>query len=198
MRTRITSLFAALILTAAAHASVLATFDNESLSASDPTQLGRLTRDSIISDWSGQKLFPGVFNPTTSYHYRTYTVPVMYSPYVQITVDDPGAYIFASAYLDTYDPNDKALNYLGDQGFSGNYFGVNPAFFQVVVPQNHSVVVLINDPAAANGGLGQPYSLVIEGFADANFNEAPEPGTMLLTAAGLFGAALALRRRRTL
>ena len=50
-----------------AQASVLYT-GTISLANTDPTQLGRLSRDAIFPDWSFQKNFPGVINPTVSYH----------------------------------------------------------------------------------------------------------------------------------
>jgi hypothetical protein len=56
-----------------AQASVLYT-GTISLANTDPTQLGRLGRDAITPDWSFQKNFPGVFNPTVSYHYETVSV----------------------------------------------------------------------------------------------------------------------------
>jgi hypothetical protein len=190
---------AGLLFVASVHAGILFTINDATLVASDPIQLGRLARNGVISDWSGSKAFPGVINPTTSYHYLTYFIPVLNAPYVQITVDDPQAAIFASAYEKTFNPLSFASNYLGDEGSSGNLFGVEPSFFQVVVPAFNNLVLVINDPAEASAGLGKPFSLVVEGFADANFTEpAPvaEPGVFCLTGSGLALAALACRLRR--
>src|SRR4051812_16848812 len=58
------------------------------LKTTDPTQLGRLSRSLIPSDWSAQKAFPGVLNPAISYHYETFAVPVSPFPYLQISFDD--------------------------------------------------------------------------------------------------------------
>ena len=198
MRVHVLCSIAAMALTATAHAGILATFTDDALSAGDPTQMGRLSRDGIISDWSGPKAFPGVINPTISYHYKTYVIPITNAPYVQITVDDPPGAIFASAYLNSYNPADLSMNYLGDAGISGNFFGVDPLFFQVVTPENADLVLVINDPSATGAGLGAPYSLLIEGFADANFDEAPtpEPGTLLVSAGGFACLVFAWRRRR--
>ena len=45
--------------------------DTLAIGAGDPTQLGRLFRDTVISDWSAPKPFPGVTTATTTYHYTT-------------------------------------------------------------------------------------------------------------------------------
>ena len=182
---------------AAAQASILMTVTDDVLVAGDPTQLGRLSRNGVPSDWSGLKAFPGDINLTTSYHYRTYVIPVPLTPYIQITVDDPVAAVFSSAYMNSYNPASKSTNYLGDGGFSGNFFPGAPLFFQVVVPTGSDLVLVINDPGAGNIGLGKPYSLVVEGFTDTNFSDpTPEPSTLFLSGGGLAAAAFAARKLR--
>jgi hypothetical protein len=42
-----------------------------SVSAGDPMQLGRLSRNGIPQDWVGAEPFPGIINATTPYHYAT-------------------------------------------------------------------------------------------------------------------------------
>lgn len=180
---------------AAAQASILMTVTDDVLVAGDPTQLGRLSRDGVPSDWSGPKAFPGAINLATSYHYRTYFIPTPLTPYIQITVDDPAAAIFSSAYMNAYNPASLSTNYLGDGGFSGNFFPGAPLFFQVFVPTGSDLVLVINDPAAGNAGLGKPYSLVVEGFTDTNFSDpTPEPSSLFLSGGGLLAAAFAARR----
>jgi hypothetical protein len=180
------------------------------LSAADPTQLGRLSRNGVSSDWSTAKPFPGVINTGISYHFRTFTVDpnVLGTPFIQVSVDDPQSAIFISAYLDSYSPssvppnNGLDTNYLGDTGQSGNNFG-NPAFFQVIVPAGHLLVLAANDVIGNGGGLGQTFGLLVEGFIDTEFTDpaaaAPEPSTAVLSATGLAILALArvrARRRR--
>src|SRR4051794_23032390 len=59
-----------------------------SLRATDPTQVGRLSRTNVPSDWSAPKAFPGVLNTTVSYRYETFSLANIPLPYIQITIDD--------------------------------------------------------------------------------------------------------------
>ena len=177
------------------HAAVLADIDSQ-LVSSDPAQLGRMTRNGIVSDWSALKTFPGFINPTTSYRFETFTINVGLTGFIQIDFDEIGgtANLFASAYLNSYNPLSPSTNYLGDAGISGDFFGVDPLTFQVIVPQSQNVVIVVNDTTPSGGGVGTPFNIVVEGFLDSEFSEVPEPETWLLTAAGLAGASFAGRR----
>jgi len=180
-----------------------------SVALGDPTQLGRLSRNGIPQDWSGSETpFPGVLNTATTYHYHAYSVNVGITPFVQISLD-AGVNVFISAYDTTYSPNSAGgpnfgfdTNWLGDAGSSGNAFPGDPLFFQVVVPQNHNLLLIVNNTGAANVGVGDQYNLLVEGFIDTAFTDpsssgVPEPATLGITGVGL--AALAIRpiyRRR--
>ena len=186
----------------AASGSVLLNVSS-TLASTDPTQLGRLSRSGVASDWSTIKSFPGVVNPSTLYHYTTYTLNVLTASYIQVSLDDPSTSFFASAYLGAYTPLSLAtnrgldINYLGDAGSSGNFFGTDPGFFQVVVPQNRNLVIVINEPVV-NGGIGRAFNLLVEGFSDTSFTDpvaTPEPATLLLSVAG-FGLLAFLGRSR--
>jgi hypothetical protein len=95
-RNRIGMCFALLMLTGAAHAIPLLDVTS-SLTASDPTQLGRLSRNGVPSDWSMQSAFPGVLNPTVSYAYRTFTIDVQTTSFIQVLVDSLSLDLFVSA-----------------------------------------------------------------------------------------------------
>jgi len=178
-------------------AAILADIDG-TLMAGDPTQLGRLTRNGIMSDWSAPKAFPGVLNLTTAYRFETFTVNVGLTPFIQIDFDEMGgtANLFASAYLNSYNPASPSTNYLGDAGISGDFFGVDPLIFQVIVPELQNVVVVVNDTVSGGGGVGTRFNVKVEGFIDNQFDEAPEPATILLSALGIAVLALGRRRRR--
>ena len=176
------------------------------LTSSDPIQEGRINRTGVPSNWSSAKVFPGILNPSFGYAYDTYAVTNVLFPYIQITFDDVSgsALTFASAYLGSYDPNVKAanngldINYLGDAGSSGNYFGTDPIAFQVVVPVHDTLLVVVNGTGtAANPAVGQPYRILVEGFTDTSFDDAiPEPASMGLTAVTLLAAAILVLVRR--
>src|SRR5262245_18809674 len=142
------------------------------LTPADPVKLGRLNRGGIPQDWSGSEQVPGVINATTEYHYHFYRVTVRNTPFVQINVDSVSTRTFFSAYDSSYDPaSGLANNWFGDAGFSGNVLQTNPIFFQVRVPRNHDLIVVVNNTVAANGGVGDPFRLIVEGFADPEFTE---------------------------
>jgi hypothetical protein len=69
----------------------------------------------------------------------------------------------------------------------------------VLVPQNHTLLLVINNTAAGNVGVGDPFHLIVEGFIDSEFTDppaaapVPEPATLCLSGAGM--ALVALRRR---
>jgi hypothetical protein len=178
------------------------------IAANDATQSGRLNRVSLPSDWSSAKAFPGVVNPTVLYHYDTFVIPTVTFPYIQVTIDDVSgtAQTFASAYLGAYVPNATApnlglnTNYLGDAGGSGNYLGGTvPVAFQVVMPVGGTLVLVVNDASPIGAGIGQPFRLLVEGFADTSFSNAPEPATagLLVAALGVGGLILSRRKKRS-
>ncbi len=187
------------LATASAQALVLLDTSG-SVSATDPTQLGRLSRNGIIQDWTASEPFPGIINPTTAYHYVTYLINVGITPFVQISIDSTSANTFVSAYQTSYnpDPTDPInrgldVNWLGDEGSSGNFFGTVPSFFQVTAALNSWIVVVVNQTAAGTGGLGDPFGLLVEGFIDTEYSDpVPEPATLLLSLIGL--GALARQR----
>jgi hypothetical protein len=74
------------------------------IGAGDPTELGRLSRSGVPSDWSVLKTFPGVINTTTSYHYTTLdlNLAVLSAPfngeiYIQIDIDSDSPNTFLPA-----------------------------------------------------------------------------------------------------
>jgi hypothetical protein len=149
-----------------------------SLVSGDPTQTLRLSRNNIPSDWSQNKAFPGTAGSGT-YHYHTYTIPAsafVTTPFVQITNDDPTASVFVSTYLNSYNPASFSTNYLGDAGFNGGFAVLSETgFFQVQVPAFNDLVVVVNETATLNSGVGKPYRILVEGFTDTLYSNPSTP-----------------------
>jgi hypothetical protein len=170
----------------ASAATILDTTD--SVAVTDPTQQGRLSRNNFVGqDWGDDEAFPGVVNTGVTYHYKAYTIPaasIQPGGFVQIILDDQGenqGNIFVSAYQNSYNPNSAGApnfgfdtNWLGDNGFSGNFFGgTDSVSFQVKVPPGADLVIVVNNTAGGNGGTDEPYRLIAQAYSDAAFNSPP-------------------------
>ena len=156
-----------------------------SLSVADATQLGRMNRYSPASDWSSNKVFSGVMGTTSSYRFKTFTVPAALigsRRFIQISCDDTNAAVFVSAYDGAYIPPASSTNYLGDVAASGNAFG-NLRFFQVVVPSGHDLMLVVNEVNPA-GGIGKPFRLLVEGFVDTHYNDTFAPRFVAIKPSG--------------
>jgi hypothetical protein len=186
----------------AAHATLVSTID-AFVSASDPTQQGRLSRNGVAQDWSGGEAFPGLINTGSSYHYHVYDLDMTalegttYGGYIQISLDSNFPTTFLAAYLNTYDPTSEATlfsSWLGDDGSSGNFFGTDPRYFQVYVPENAHLLLVLNE-SVTNGGLNQHGNVLVEAFQDSMYTDLPEPGSLALCI-GALAAAAAIRRKQ--
>jgi hypothetical protein len=203
-------LLVAMAATAAGMANATPVFSTTvSLTAADPTQLGRLSRNGVPTDWSTGPVYPGSVNAATSYHYKTFDLDVSaleasyttYGQFLQISIDSIFATTFLGAYLDSYNPLNLATNYLGDPGTSGNSFGgTDPLFYQVSVASGHHLVLVFNE-TTPNGGLNQAANILVEAFTDTEYTDltprltVPEPATFELALLALAG--FALRRKVT-
>ncbi|MCY4753478.1 MYXO-CTERM sorting domain-containing protein [Pelomonas aquatica] len=190
-----------------ASAALVSTFD-AFVAAGDAVQHGRIARNQVPQDWAGGEAFGGVVNPGVAYRYHTYDLDLTslegkvssyYGGFVQVSFDSLSLNTFLAAYLDSYDPTSAATmasTWLGDPGTSGNYFGTDPLFFQVYVPQNSHLLLVLNDTSAAGAGVNQHGTVTVEAFQNANFGELPEPGSMALCFGALVSAGAVGRRRR--
>ncbi len=183
-----------------ASATTITTFTS-AIGTGSPTQMGRLSRSGVPSDWSAPKEFPGTINPTTTYHFTTFTftaADLLFAPYIQIDVDSLISSTFFSAYLNSYNPANEAAGYLGDAGGSGNIFKTDPRAFQIVAPGDNNLVLVVNTTTAGLAGTLDPFTVTLEGFSDTSFDDiapVPEPSTFALMGTGLAGIAGVVRRK---
>jgi len=183
----IAGLFLAVTLTSIASAATILDV-TDSVAVTDPTQQGRLSRNNFVGqDWGGDESFPGVANPAVTYHFKTYTIPaasVQPGGFVQIILDDLGANqgnIFVSAYQNSFNPNSAGglnfgfdTNWLGDNGFSGNFFGgTDSVSFQVLVPAGADLVIVVNNTGGGNVGTNEQYHLIAQAYTDPAFTSPP-------------------------
>lgn len=136
---------------------------NGTFDTSSPTQLGRIFRDGVPSVCTPPKVYPGIFNPSTSYNYN------VHGPYANpgpnpscVTVSfDVGSCLtnaHASAYQNSYDPANQGNNYLGDVGSSVT----QP--FGFTLPAGQALVIAVSTTASV---VTAPcsYSFTISGVA---------------------------------
>lgn len=179
----------------------------------DGTQFGRLLRDANSSTWGSAKPFPGVTGAPAIRSYDLFAINSDIFSFIQISLDDPAAALFASAYLGAYTPVNVApnfglsTNYLGDAGLS-QPFG-NPSFFQISVAPFTTVLIPLNE-VNPGGGAGARFNLLVEGFLSADYDDVPdwtptptptavpEPATSILFGSGVAVSALVrkVRQRR--
>lgn len=155
------------------------------LNTGDPTQMGRLSRDNVVADWSTTKAFPGTFSSGVSYRYRTYSIPaatLLSTPYVQVSCNNLNGHLFVAAYANSYDPANQSVNYLGDAGTSGNFFTADPVFFQLHLSPGDSLVLVVNDTDSTGAGVGESFHLRAEGFANTLYSSTSATPTPTPTA----------------
>ena len=169
------------------------------------SQLGRLSRNNIPQDFSGSEAYPGVINSSTRYAYTAIDVPfaanALQDIYYDITFDDVSSDLFASAYENAYDPLNKAVNWLGDAGNSGNYFGTDARFFDVVVPKGSTLKLVVN--SATGTGASSLANYFVTAYSDSEYNEnflsapaVPEPASWAMMILGMGAIGFAMRRRQ--
>jgi subtilisin-like proprotein convertase family protein len=138
------------------------------INSSDPTEKGRLARNTINSLNTSPKGFPGVTDSATR-HFDSYTLTNQSDSSQTVTAtlsSTCGANIFMAAYSDSYDPNNLSTNYLADNGSSFVNTGLPMSFD---VPAGAACVIVVNE-ISSNSGCAS-YSLLVEG--NVSFNTTP-------------------------
>ena len=200
----------------AASATDLLPFETTSITAANPTQLGRISRNSVQQTWDpaddGETSYPGAINTTTAYNYTTFTftpAEIGNGQFVQIDISEPNAAdLFASAWT-SYNGTSSVQSgsgWLGDAGQSEDYAftSIPPTpqdsrFFNVTVPAGDSLTVVVNTTSAT--ALGENFGIEVEDFSDTEYDPAtpaavPEPSTWAILGASALLGGLAMFRRR--
>ena len=175
--------FVVLLPSRADAAVILGPFTGD-IDGSDPTMNPRLNRNGIESTCSG-KAFPGTFSEAVGYETFAFFNA---GPEECVTVSFLGTTTnFVSAYGNTFDPTNLALNYLGDPG--GSTF--NLLSFSFLAPADSPFLVVVNSVRGTTGG---DFSFTVSG--DTISTAAPEPATLSLLAFGVATAGRRAWRRR--
>jgi hypothetical protein len=133
-----------------------------SIDPNDPIQSGRLFRDGIASTCASAKTCPGL-GDAAPHHYDSYTFTNTTGSLQCVNVDINTAcqdnnFIFAAAYLGSFDPDNVCTNYLADEGTSPLPNGP----FSFYVFNGQTFVLVVNE---VTSGAGCPsYTITVSGI----------------------------------
>ena len=139
---------------------------NSSLVSSDSTQLGRLNRNLISSTCATSKTSPGVFTSVGLRHFKTFYFANTSgtSQCFDVEFNTSGVNLFFATYLNKFNPNNIALNYLGDPGNSLPFTKASQ-----VVPAGDTLVIVVHE-SNVNGGLNAPFQLKLRGIKNLEYS----------------------------
>ncbi|MCW5971098.1 MAG: S8 family serine peptidase [Blastocatellales bacterium] len=129
-------------------------------------QAGRMVRTIIASACGAPTPFPGIFS-TLARRFDAYTFsscPTSAPTCVTVTLRSPctgNRGVFASVYLDSYDPNNIEMNYLGDIGDSP--FPDEVLAFSFQLPRGRKFVVVVHE-INPGGSTGCEYTINVSGL----------------------------------
>jgi N-acetylneuraminic acid mutarotase len=138
---------------------------NGSIDSGDPTQVDRLFRSGVPQTCPASTTC-AIFGDPTPHHYDAYTFTNTTGAPQCVTVDPTTEcvgenYIFAAAYLGSFDPNNICTNWIGDSGSSPDPTQP-PVTFQFDVDPGQTFVLVASE---VTPGAGCPaYTLTITGL----------------------------------
>jgi hypothetical protein len=151
------------------------------------TQTQRLFRTEPASTAPTPKTFPGLYGTVGSYGYKTFSF-FNNGPESAVTVDVssivPNFSTHFIAYLNSYDPTNQALNYLGDIGSS------LPRPFSFLVPENQQFLVVAQTTTSLATNVGSNFAF--------NVATTPIPTPAMLPGLVVVGIGLWRKRKSTI
>ena len=128
------------------------------ITLSDPVQTGRWIGNAVVASCGTPKTWPGTF--AGSFHFDEYSFTNTSPADACVTVElQSPSNILATAYLNSFDPANITMNYLGD---AGNSTHGGQTTFSCTVPAGASFLVVVTE-VIANAGT-QPYTLQLSGL----------------------------------
>jgi len=151
------------------------------IDASDPTQTDRLFRSGIPGACDALRTCPGPFGDGQQHHYDFYTFNNTFGATQCVNIDINTAcrdtnFIFATAYLGSFDPTNICTNYLADEGDSPN--PTQPFSFDL--PAGQTVVLVVAEVTAEAGCSG--YTITVDGLCSGGTPTPTPTATASLTA----------------
>jgi hypothetical protein len=134
-----------------------------SIDTNDPTQIDRLNRG-VISGCCGTTYSCQIFGDGQLHHYDAYTFTNTTGGTQCVTVDidtdcQGNNFIFAAAYLGTFDPNNTCANWIADEGQSP--IPGNPTPFSFNIEDGQTFVLVVSE-VTANAGCPS-YTMTLSG-----------------------------------
>jgi len=134
-----------------------------SIDTNDPTQIDRLNRG-VISGCCGTTYSCQIFGDGQLHHYDAYTFTNTTGGTQCVTVDidtdcQGNNFIFAAAYLGTFDPNNICANWIADEGQSP--IPGNPTPFSFNIEDGQTFVLVVSE-VTANAGCPS-YTMTLSG-----------------------------------
>lgn len=173
VRVGLVALTAGLVL--ASGAAAVSIVVNGTISASDPTQTGRITRNGVASTCAASKPNPGLAAATGSRNYDSvvYTNSSGSGECISVGLSQTSGTVgelFDAAYLGSFNPADPSQNYLADPGTSPLALNT-PLTYSLFLPAGQTVVVVVHE-VNPGGCTGCDYTLTLDSATAATFASA--------------------------
>ena len=149
------------------------TIPASTVSPSDSPMSDRLGRNQVPSTCAG-KAYPNTIGTAGTRNYKTFNftndggAPACFT--VNMTSAGSGGQIIAVAYLNSFDPANQGVGYLGDSGISNFGSTVKTASFAFNVPALSNFVIVVETASA--GATSTTFSGTVSGF----YNQISGPG----------------------